>query len=208
MRVRPGRATRRRQRDRRTLALASGFVAVLLLLTAGYLQLLSGLAGRHSAAVGGPFTLVAGDGRTVTDRSFRGKYLLIYFGYTSCQDVCPMTLTALAAALDRLGARASAVQPVFVTVDPQRDTPDVVRAYAASFTPRLIGLTGNPDQIRQVTSLYHVSSTIHHAGSPERYTVDHSSVLYLIGPDGRYLAPIPADDAAGAMAAAVARYLS
>lgn len=208
MRVRPGRAAQRRQRDRRTFALASGFVAILMLLAAGYLQLLKGLAGSHSAAIGGPFTLTAGNGQTVTDRSFRGKYLLIYFGYTSCQDVCPMTLTALAAALDHLGTRASQVQPIFVTVDPQRDTPDIVRAYAASFTPRLVGLTGDPDQIRQVTSLYHVSSAVHHAGSPEHYIVDHSSVLYLIGPDGRYLAPIPADETAPAMAATVARYLS
>lgn len=209
MRVRAGRAGRRRQRDRGAYALATGIAAVLLLLAGGYLRLLGAGGAPRDAAIGGPFALVAGDGRPVTDRSFRGKFLLIYFGYTACRDVCPLTLAAVAAALDRLGARAAEVQPLFVTVDPGRDTPDVVRAYAASFTPRLVGLTGTPDQIARVLQEYRVSSVVHRAGPlPARYAVDHSSVLYLVGPDGRYLAPIRADAPADAMASAIARRLS
>lgn len=205
--MKPGRAVQRQQRDRKALVLAACLAAVLLLLASGYLWLVG--AGSRTVAIGGPFELTQGDGRPVTDRSFRGKYLLIYFGYTSCQDVCPSTLTSLAAALDRLGERASLVQPVFITVDPRRDTPDVVRAYAASFTPRLIGLTGTADQVRQVSREYRISSVVHHAGpKPERYAVDHSSVLHLVGPDGRYIAPIRADETADAMAMTIARYLS
>lgn len=210
MAMKPGRAARRRQRDRKALIAATCLVAALLSLAGLSLWLAgAGSPSRPAATVGGPFALTGGDGRPVTDQSFRGKYLVIYFGYTACQDVCPTTLASLAAALDRLGARAIQVQPVFITVDPRSDTPDVVRAYAASFTPRLIGLTGTPDQIAQVAREYRVSSVVHHAGpEPGRYAVDHSSVLYLVGPDGRYIAPIRADESADAMARSIARYLS
>jgi protein SCO1/2 len=183
-------------------------VAALLLLTGGYLWLLGGTAPRP-AAIGGPFQLTAANGETVTDRSYAGRYLLVYFGYTSCRDVCPATLSAVGDAMDALGAKAGRIQPLFITVDPHRDTPDVLRRYVANFSPRLVGLTGTPRQLRQVQLDYRVTSIAHtdDAGATD-YTVDHTSVLYLIGPDGRYLAPIPADGTGAAMAAAIAKHVS
>ncbi len=180
----------------------------LLLLTAGYLWMLGGAAPSRPTVIGGPFTLTATNGATVTDASFRGRYVLIYFGYTNCQDVCPTTLAAVADALDVLGPKATRIQPVFVTVDPQRDTPDILGHFTALFTPRLVGLTGTQGQIRQMQQHYRVSSIVHPGSGPMGYTVDHSSVLYLIGPDGRYLAPIRADESGSDMASDIARHLS
>ena len=208
--MKPGRAARRKHRERTALATGTGVVAGLLLLASLCLWLIGGTGGpSRPAAIGGSFDLVQGDGKPVTDRSFRGKYLLIYFGYTSCRDVCPTTLATLAAALDELGEKADRVQPLFITVDPERDTPQVVRRYARSFTPLLIGLTGSPSELRRVADEYRVSGVIHHADADRAdYAVDHSSVIYLIGPDGRYIAPIRADETSAAMARTVARYLS
>ena len=194
------------KRDRKGLVAVLGAAACLLLLASGYLWMLGGPAPPRAAVIGGPFALTAGDGRAVTDQSFRGRYVLLYFGYTSCQDVCPVTLSALAGALDTLGPQAARVQPLFVTVDPERDTPDVVRRYVEAFTPRLVGLTGTPGQIRQMEQSYRVTSTIH-PGMPG-YTVDHSSVLYLLGPDGRYLAAIRADETGREMASDIAGHLA
>lgn len=204
------RSTRRTQRDRRSLAIVTGAVAILLLLASGTLWLIGGgTSPSRTAAVGGPFTLVQGDGQTVTDRSFPGKYLLIYFGYTSCQDICPTTLTSVAAALDALGDAAERVQPLFITVDPERDTPAVVGRYVNAFTPRLIGLTGTPAEIRKIADAYRVTSVVHPAGAnPARTSVDHTSVLFLVGPDGRYIAPIRADETGDDMARSIARHLS
>ncbi len=209
--MKAGRATRRKHRDSTALVAGTGVVAALLLLASAYLWLIGAGPGRPSqtAAIGGLFALVQGDGKPVTDRSFRGKYLLIYFGYTSCRDVCPITLNTMAAALDVLGEKASQVQPLFITVDPQRDTPPVVRKYASSFTPLLIGLTGTSNEVRKVGDEYRVSTITHHAGTdPASYVVDHSSVIYLVGPDGRYIAPIRADETSAALAITIARYLS
>ena len=120
-----------------------------------------------------------------------------------------MTLTAVADAMDALGTRAARVQPVFVTVDPQRDTPAVLASYTAGFSPRLVGLTGTPGQLQQIRQEYRVTS-VPRPGSkgPMDYTMDHSSVLYLIGPDGRFLAPIRADESGADIASDIARHLS
>src|SRR5262245_13929794 len=99
---------------------------------------------QSSVTVGGPFTLIAADGTTVTDRTYRGKWLLVYFGFTSCPNTCPMALFEIAGALARLGHDADDLQPLFITVDPRRDTPAVLRDYTESFDPRIIGLTGTP----------------------------------------------------------------
>jgi protein SCO1/2 len=194
--------------DRKGLWAAVLGVAALLLLTGGYLWLLGGTTPRP-ASIGGPFQLTADNGQAVTDRSYAGRYLLVYFGYSSCRDVCPATLSAVGDAMDALGAQAGRVQPLFITVDPHRDTPAVLARYVAHFTPLLVGLTGTPRQLRQVQLEYRVTSIAHtdDAGTVD-YTVDHSSVLYLIGPDGRFLAPIPADETGAAMAAAIAKHMS
>ena len=188
--------------------------AGLLLMAGLYLWILGGTAPPQTAAIGGPFRLTSADGRTVTDQSFRGRYVLVYFGYTACQDVCPLTLGAVAAALDELGARGGRVQPLFVTVDPRRDTPEVLRQYVASFSPRLIGLTGTPDQLHSMRQGYRVTGIVHPGSAgpggaaTAEYTIDHSSLLYLLGPDGRYLAPIRADESGAEMARDIAGHLS
>ena len=203
--------TRRKQRPeparqpKTLLAMLVG-VAVLLVLTGGYLALLGGTTPQRNA-IGGPFALTAADGQTVTDRSYAGQYLLVYFGYSACRDVCPTTLAALGDAMDVLGAKAGRLQPLFITVDPRRDTPDVLGRYVANFTPRLVGLTGSARQLRQVQQEYRVTSVAHTKDGETDYTVDHSSVLYLIAPDGRFVALIPADDSGAEMAARISRYV-
>jgi protein SCO1/2 len=182
-------------------------VAILLLAAGGYLF----LSGSQPAAltVGGPFSLIDGDGKPVTDQTWRGKYMLVYFGYTYCPDVCPTTLTNVATALDKLGPKADEIQPLFITVDPKRDTPAVVKQYAAAFSPRLIGLTGTPAQIDVAAKAYRVYYAEHRTGpGPDDYSMDHSSVLYLMGPDGRFIAPVRADQDGPEMAAALTKLLS
>ncbi len=206
--MRPCKCDTPRRTGRQALLAVLGSAAGLLLLTCGYLSLLGGTS-VPVPAIGGPFQLTSSDGQPVTDRSFRGRYVLAYFGYTSCRDVCPTTLTAVADALDVLGPKAERVQPLFITVDPARDTPDVLRRYVGGFSPRLLGLTGTPRQIAQMQRDYRVTSIVHPASAPGAdYAVDHSSVLYLIGPDGRYLAPIRADETGAKMAADIVAHLS
>jgi protein SCO1 len=194
--------------NRRGFLAVLGTAAGLLLLAGGYLWFLGGPTPRAGAAIGGPFQLTAANGDTVTDRSFAGRYLLVYFGYSACRDVCPTTLSAVADALDMLGTKANRVQPLFITVDPRRDTPAVLGQYVANFSPRLVGLTGTPRQLRQVQQEYRVTSVIHtDAAGAADYTVDHSSVLYLMGPDGHYVGLIAADESGPAMAASIAKHL-
>jgi len=184
-----------------------GLLVALLLLGTGAFLWLNGDAG--APVVGGPFTLVSGDGHTVTDRDFRGKYLLVYFGYTYCPDVCPTTLNAVADALDKLGSSADRLQPLFITVDPRRDTPAVIQQYTAAFTPRLLGLTGTPAEIAAVAKEYHVYYAEHRTGpGPDDYSMDHSSILYLMGPDGRFIAPIRSDETGAEIAADLDKLMS
>ncbi|OJY74312.1 MAG: hypothetical protein BGP12_20115 [Rhodospirillales bacterium 70-18] len=183
-------------RDRRALLAAFGGVAGLLLLSTLYLAWL-GPAPHGSAAVGGAFRLAATQGGAVDERSFPGRYRLVYFGYTHCPDVCPTTLATLAEALRRLGPLAARVQPLFITLDPARDSLAVLRAYLAGFSPRLIGLTGTAAELAAVERAFRVTSVAHPDGP------DHSSVLYLMAPDGRFVAPVAADASAAGMARAI-----
>ena len=204
----PGQARRRRG-----FVLAGLLVAVLLVSGIGMVfwvqnPLADAGAPTGGVAIGGGFELVDGGGRAVTDRDYRGKYLLVYFGYTFCPDVCPTTLSDVAAALDKLGTRAERLQPLFITVDPRRDTPDVIRQYVAAFTPRLVGLTGTADQIKAVTREYRVYYAEHRTGpGPNDYVMDHSSILYLMDPNGRFVSVIRADAGADAIEADLARRL-
>ena len=184
-----------------------GLLVALLLLGTGAFLWLSGETG--GPLVGGPFSLVDGDGHTVSDRDFRGKYMLVYFGYTFCPDVCPTTLNEVSEALDHLGAKADKLQPIFITVDPKRDTPAVVKQYATAFTPKLLGLTGTPDEIAKVANEYRVYYAEHRTGpGPNDYTMDHSSVLYLMGPDGQFIAPIRTDETGPEIAADLGKLIS
>lgn len=139
------------------------------------------------AAIGGPFRLTAHDGRTVTDTDFRGRWLLIYFGYTYCPDVCPTSLYAVGQALDRLGPAADQIQPMLITVDPERDTPELLRNYVGLFHPRLIGLTGPADEIAAVAKAYRVYFAKVQGAADSPYLMDHSTSTYLVGPDGTFV---------------------
>jgi len=190
-------------RQRRAFAGLAAAAAGILLLAAGLLWL-TGEAARP-LAVGGPFALTDQYGRPVTDRDLRGKYLLVTFGYTHCRDVCPTTLAAMTGALEELGASARRVQPLFITLDPARDTPEVLRRYVARFAPSLLGLTGPADALARVADAYRVVSMAH---APADGVIDHSSVIYLMAPDGHYLAPFPSEGSSAELAARLAPYLS
>jgi protein SCO1/2 len=142
--------------------------------------------GPATAAIGGSFTLTDQQGRIVHDSDFRGKLMLIYFGYTFCPDVCPTSLNHVAEAYGSLPAEQRAqIVPIFITVDPERDTVAQIAQYVPSFSPALVGLTGSPEQIAAVTKSYRVYAR--KSGSGPNYGVDHSSILYLMGKDGRFL---------------------
>lgn len=196
--------------NRPGLAVAAGAGAAIVVL-AGLLMWAMGSGAARRADqlhIGGPFSLVSGEGVTVTDRSFPGKYLLIYFGYSRCADVCPATLNTMAAALGRLGGKAMRVQPLFITIDPQRDTPAVLHHYVGTFSPRLVGLTGAPGALARVEDEYGVASIVHREGGAAKgYALDHSSVVYLMAPDGRFLAPIPASASEMVMVRAIGKYI-
>jgi protein SCO1/2 len=138
--------------------------------------------------VGGPFQLVDQNGKHVSDADFRGRYMLIYFGYSFCPDVCPTTLAVMADALGKMGKDGEKIVPVFITVDPARDTPKVLKPYMAAFGQRFVGLTGDAAAIGKVEKEYRVYSKkrpLDPAKPDGNYAMDHSSVIYLVGPDGK-----------------------
>ncbi len=136
------------------------------------------------ADVGGPFRLTDQSGKTVTDQDFRGRYMLIYFGYSFCPDVCPTTLGVMAEALQKLGPQERRVVPIFITIDPARDTPKVLGDYMKAFGPQFVGLTGNDAVIKDVEKRYRVYA-VKRPLEKGGYGMDHSSVLYLMGPNGK-----------------------
>lgn len=139
------------------------------------------------AAIGGPFTLIDQTGHTVTSANFHGKLMLIYFGYTYCPDACPTTLANVAQAYDKLApAEQAKVVPIFITVDPERDTVDQMASYVGNFSPALVGLTGTPDQVKAVLQEFRVYAR-KVDGSDGNYSVDHSSILYLMDRNGKFV---------------------
>jgi protein SCO1/2 len=182
------------------------FFGVLLLGAAATMWL--GGSSPIGPAIGGPFALTDTNGKRFTDKDLKGSYALVYFGYTFCPDVCPTTLNQVAEALDRLGPKAEHIRPVFITIDPARDTPAVMKQYVSAFSPRLVGLTGSDAEIGTVAKEYRVYYAPHRTGDgPGDYTMDHSSVLYLLGPDGKFIAPIRADDNAEQIAAQLSKQI-
>jgi protein SCO1 len=154
-----------------------------------------------SVTIGGPFSLTAPDGTTVTDQTYQGKWLLVYFGYTFCPSSCPTTLLEIATALGKLGPDATKVQPIFITVDPKRDTPDVLAKYTQSFDPRILGLTGTPAQIAAVAHEYGAYYVAHKSGDGANdYTMDHSTYLYVMDPQGKFVQAFDADTPADRIA--------
>ena len=197
--------SRRDRRDRAALALACGSIAAILACASLFVWLaVPGAAMRRPAeTIGGPFTLTDDRGRPVTEHSFPGKYLVVYFGYTMCPDICPATLNTLAASLDRLGRKADRIQPLFVTIDPAHDTPAALHRYMGAFSTRFLGLSGTDGQLKKIADEYGV---VRSARLPAGF--DHSAVLYLMAPDGRFVAPIPVDASETTMQEAIEHYIS
>src|SRR3954471_21274793 len=166
----------------------------------------------EGASMGGPFTLTDQNGRRVSDRDFAGKYRLIYFGYTFYPDVCPVDMQVIGAGLRRFeaqdSARAVRVQPIFISVDPARDTPAVLRQFVAVFHPRMIGLTGSEAEIAQVAREYRV---FYQRGAPSAggggYMVNHTRMAVLYGPEGQPIAIIPTDQGPDGVAAELGRWV-
>ncbi|QDZ06258.1 SCO family protein [Sphingomonas panacisoli] len=165
----------------------------------------------EGARIGGPFSLTDQDGKPVTDRSFAGKYRIMYFGYTFCPDICPTTAQTIGAAmraLDKSDPDVSAkVVPVFVTVDPERDTPKVVGQFVHAFYPRFVGLTGSVAAIDKVRKAYGVSASKEKPNAEGGYLVGHSNAAYLMDPDNKPIALLPTDQGADATADEIKRWV-
>ncbi|MBO1324964.1 SCO family protein [Acetobacter sp. TBRC 12305] len=191
------------QQDRRAFLLIAGVAVVLLAGAAGFRAL---VGTRHGPDIGGPFGLTNANGRLVTQADFKGRYTLIYFGYTHCVDVCPLTLATVSAALDELGPKGRSVTPIFISVDPERDTPQVVGTYVSRFSPDIVGLSGTQAQLGPVLDEFHVTVR-RHAGQGASGLVDHSSLLYLMDGHNHLVGMIPVDSSAHEIATDLARML-
>jgi protein SCO1/2 len=167
-----------------------------------------GVSTTGAALIGGPFSLVDQNGKTVTDEDFRGRYRLVFFGFTHCPDICPAELQVMSAALDELGPKADEVVPIFITLDPERDTPEAVGAYVKNFGPRFVGLTGSPEAIAEAAKAYAVVySKVQDGTAPDDYTIDHTALVYFMSKDGKYLEHFAYGTPAAKMAETLRRYL-
>jgi protein SCO1/2 len=188
------------------IGLAAGVMTAVLMVT------LPGRTGTPAvettgrALIGGPFSLLDPTGKRVTEKDFAGRPMLVFFGFTHCPDVCPAGLQVIAAALDKLGDKAKGVTPIFITVDPERDTPEVVGKYVASFDKEIVGLSGSPADIAAVTTAYRVYvNKVPDESTPGEYSVDHSSFMYLMDANGEFAKHFPSTVDAGELADALAK---
>lgn len=187
------------------VAVAALFVAIV---TAGSLWILGNRAAEPNAhtraegvaQVGGPFSLIDQNGQPRTDANFRGHYLLVFFGFTNCPDICPTTLTMIEDVLTMLGPKAENVVPIFITIDPERDTPAILKSYLSSFGKRFVGLTGSADEVAKAAKAYRVyyQKVALEGGG---YTMNHSSIIYLMGPDGKFVSHYEIENGPDALAA-------
>jgi protein SCO1/2 len=159
------------------------------------------------ALIGGPFELTDQDGKPVTDQTYKGKLMLIYFGFTFCPDACPTALGVMSAAVDKLDVAADRVVPIFITVDPERDTPQVMKDYVSNFSPRLVGLTGTPEQIAKAAKAYRVFYQKAPGSAPDDYVMDHTLLIYLMDGDGKYLTHFGPDATPEQMAEEIRKHL-
>lgn len=166
------------------------------------------------ADIGGPFELIDKNGKTVRWSDFAGKYRVVYFGYTYCPDICPLDVQRMARGLRQLAkddpAKSARIQAIFITVDPERDTPDKVGEFAAAFSDDIIGLTGTPEQVKQAADNFRVYYEKGQPNSDGGYLVNHSNITYLFGPQGEPLATLPTDvdDNGAAIAAELAKWVN
>jgi len=199
-------------RGRLLTVIVAGFLigamggAAALLLTGGASD--PNVTTTGKALIGGPFALVDQHGKKVTDRDFRGRYMLIFFGFTHCPDICPAELQVISASLDELGPKAADVVPIFVTLDPERDTPEVMADYVKNFGSRFVGLTGSPEDIAEAAKAYRVAfSKFQEDKTKNDYSIDHSALAYLMGKDGEYITHFPYGTPAAKMTETLRRYL-
>lgn len=194
--------------ENRLLALVSLILALLLAGCSPAANEAPPLAG---ASIGGPFTLVDQDGKQVSDTDFDGRYRLVYFGFTYCPDVCPVDLQLIGQGMRMLEksdpAIAAKVQPIFISVDPERDTPPVLKEFVSAFHPRLIGLTGTPEQIADVAKRFGVYYMKERQDGASDYLVNHARTALLFGPKGEPIAIIPHDEGAAAVAGELKRWV-
>ena len=192
----------------RILAIVGAVVVGVAAGLAGSLWLLPQGAALTPVTVGGPFTLVDQAGQPRTDRDFRGRLMLVTFGYTHCPDVCPLTVAAIGETLDQLGPQADQVAGIFVTVDPQRDTPQVLGEYVASVSNRMVALTGTPDQVAAAARAYRVYYRLAgDAATNPNYSVDHTALFYLMDREGRFVQNFGHQTEPDALVAAIRRAL-
>lgn len=197
------------ERTRRLLAIFTTFAAGLVLCL-GVIVLVAGrgtgTAAVRAAAVGGPFNLIDQNGKPFSDKDLKGKSFLVFFGYTHCPDVCPTTLFEMSETLRKLGPGADQMAALFITVDPARDTPAVLKDYLASFDPHIRGLTGDAAAIASVAKAYKV----YYKKVPLKdgdYSMDHTSIVYLMDKEGRFVGPLNMRRDVADLAADLRKYL-
>ncbi len=187
-------------------------LAVLLAFAIGWIRHTAPPPGNLTgSSLGGAFALIDQDGKPVTDADFKGRYRLMYFGYTFCPDVCPTDVAVLSRGLQAFEKarpdRAAKVQPIFITVDPGRDDPAALKAFVGAFHPRLIGLTGPPAAVAATLKKYGINTKSYSTSDPDNYLVDHFAVFYLFGPDGAPIAFLPHGSTAAEMTAMLETYV-
>lgn len=189
------------------LALGGGFAFVEIMAAGKGGTDRPGIGGSMAGVpIGGPFTLIDHTGKTVTEKDFPG-HKLVYFGFTYCPAICPTELQKIAQVMEELGPRGDSLQPLFITVDPERDTPQIMQKYVEMFHPRLVGLTGSPAQIEAAVKAYRVYAAKAQDDALSDYTMDHSSFTYLISHDNKLLAIYKIQDKAEDIAQDIARRL-
>jgi protein SCO1 len=199
-------------RGRLLLIIVAGFLigaiagAAVLVLTGSFSN--PSVATSGKALIGGPFTLVDQHGKAVTDQDFRGRFMLVFFGFTHCPDICPAELQVMSASLDALGPEGAEVVPIFVTLDPERDTPAIMGDYVKNFGARFVGLTGSPDAIAAAAKAYRIAySKFQEDPAKSDYSIDHSALVYLMGKDGEYVTHFAYGTPAAKMTETLRRYL-
>jgi protein SCO1/2 len=179
------------------------FLAVFLYATGQF----GGSTSVSGSAIGGPFALTDQNGQPITDKDLKGKPFLVFFGYTHCPDVCPTTLFQVSEVMRALGNDADRTKALFVTVDPERDTPAVLKDYLSSFDPHLVGVTGDEKALQAVEKEYRVYAKKVPTGKDGDYSMDHSAIVYLMDKQGRFVAPFKLDRKPDEAAAELRKYM-
>jgi protein SCO1 len=190
----------------RLLPLVAAFLLGLIVIFAVVIHIVGRSAGPALAAIGGPFQLEDQNGKPFSDRDMRGRPHLVFFGYTHCPDICPTTLFELSELIKKLGPDADRAGVIFITVDPERDTPAVMKDYLSNFDPHLRGLTGDPAAVAAALKVYRVYAKKVPLKDGD-YTMDHTAVVYLMDKDGRFVAPFNLKQTPEAAANQLRRYL-